>query len=149
MPVLNPKRNVVVSKNPFDNFWLNVNKTNSCWLWTGCVNHGYPRFQINKKNISAHRFIYESSNGQIPDGFLIRHSCYEKLCVNPDHLLLGTCKEVMLDLHKKKVPQEKRLSDFEIKEILSLSKLIGPISLSNKFRVSVPVILKILNTKCA
>lgn len=145
MPVLNPKRNVVTDVNPFNTFWLNVEKTNTCWLWTGCVNHGYPRFQVKGKNISAHRFIFESSNGKIPRAFLIRHSCNDKLCVNPDHLFLGTYKEIMSDLRKNKIHLEKRLSDFEIKEILSLSKLIGPISLSNKFRVSVPMILKVIN----
>lgn len=33
---------------------------------------------------------YETFKGCIPDGLLVRHSCDVGMCVNPDHLSVGT-----------------------------------------------------------
>lgn len=41
----------------------------------------------------AHRVAYEIARGPIPEGMLVRHSCDNPTCCNPDHLLIGTHKE--------------------------------------------------------
>jgi hypothetical protein len=46
---------------------------------------------------SAHRFIYEKNHGPIPDGLVIRHTCDNKKCINPAHLIIGTQKENLQD----------------------------------------------------
>jgi hypothetical protein len=38
----------------------------------------------------AHRFVYEQITGKNADGLVVRHSCHNKSCINPDHLSLGT-----------------------------------------------------------
>jgi hypothetical protein len=81
-------------------FLENVNKTESCWIWTGYKqSNGYGQIGVNYKNKLAHRVSYEIHIGKIPDGFLVRHSCDNPSCVNPSHLLLGTQKQNLEDMY--------------------------------------------------
>lgn len=71
-------------------FWSKVDKSESCWLWTGAkLRTGYGSIRINNKAERAHRVAYELSVGKIPHGMLILHSCDNPLCVNPAHLRVG------------------------------------------------------------
>jgi hypothetical protein len=51
--------------------------------------------------MQAHRRAWELTHGPIPDGFLICHRCDVKLCVNPEHLFLGTPLDNMRDKMEK------------------------------------------------
>ena len=63
-------------------FWSKVNKTETCWLWTGHLNHkGYGRYG----RIGAHRLTYIMFNGPIPEGYEPDHLCRVHNCVNPAH----------------------------------------------------------------
>lgn len=86
------------SKDLATRFWEKVNKTESCWLWTGALlKTGYGSIRINNKSVRAHRVAYELSVGKIPDGMIILHSCDNPLCVNPSHLRIGNKRENMAD----------------------------------------------------
>lgn len=74
-------------------FWNNVNKTDSCWLWTGPKSNGYGSISVNNRSIRAYRISYELHKGEIPKGGLICHKCNVRLCVNPDHLYLGSVRD--------------------------------------------------------
>ena len=62
------------------------------WRWAkfldgyGCLWNGY-------KHIKAHRYSYETYVGYIPDDMQIHHICFNKSCINPDHLELVTNTE--------------------------------------------------------
>jgi len=76
---------------------------------TGCrnvVSHfsmpdGYPYFQVNKKKMAIHRYVYETNYGKIPDDKVVMHTCDNKKCFNPAHLKLGTQRENARDALRK------------------------------------------------
>lgn len=58
--------------------------------------------RMNSKFIRAHRFSYMHFKGEIPAGMCVGHSCDNSKCVNTDHLWLGTQKDNVMDMIKKK-----------------------------------------------
>ena len=85
-----------------ERFFQKVNKTDSCWLWTGSLNsRGYGCLAVNRKTVSAHRYSYAIHKGEIPEGLIICHSCDVPACVNPDHLWAGTFADNMKDMVDK------------------------------------------------
>lgn len=79
-----------------------IKNKNGCWEWTLSRAQGYGKF-MNKqrKRVMAHRESYKAFIGEIPKGLLVCHSCDNRLCINPDHLFLGTYKDNMDDMVKK------------------------------------------------
>jgi hypothetical protein len=93
-------------------FWPFVNKTETCWLWTGPKWNTAPKMNYGSlycgrdtfcKHIRklAHRISWEIHNGPIPNGLLVLHHCDVTLCVRPDHLFLGTTKDNAQDRQRK------------------------------------------------
>jgi HNH endonuclease len=70
-----------------ERFWAKVDKTESCWLWTGALAKGYGQFGgTRKQRIQAHRWAYQELVGSIPEGLELDHLCRVRRCVNPAHL---------------------------------------------------------------
>lgn len=79
-------------------FWVKVNKTDTCWLWTACLfTCGYGAFGLGGKQYPSHRIAYMFTYGEIPDGLKVCHACDVRNCVRPDHLWLGTQKDNIQD----------------------------------------------------
>lgn len=72
-----------------ERFWKKVDKSagpDGCWIWKGHTDkYGYGRHGSNL----AHRMMYQHTNGPIVKGTPIVQSCKEKLCLNPNHLIIG------------------------------------------------------------
>lgn len=81
---------VYIKKKPIiksiKNFESKINKQN-CWLWTGLVDSkGYGVFnsyRSHRLSLLIYKNIWASSQH-------VLHSCNNKLCVNPDHLSIGS-----------------------------------------------------------
>lgn len=74
-------------------FWAKVVKSASCWLWQGKPNDsGYGTLRTGDEGAPeyAHRYSWRLHKGPVPDGYCVLHRCDTPLCVNPEHLFLGT-----------------------------------------------------------
>jgi hypothetical protein len=88
------------SKLTITNIYEKVTKTEEgCWEWNGTVSKsGYAYTQGSP----AHRVVFQLFNGPISKlpghhGGVVRHSCDNRKCVNPEHLKLGTTRDNLQD----------------------------------------------------
>lgn len=120
------------------------NRKNGCWEWTaGIGKQGYGRFKRNGKTRLAHRVSYELHVAHIPSDALVLHKCDNRICVNPDHLFVGTQKDNQLDMKSKKrhVFGEKspnaKLSESDVLRMYSLyDEGMGTIRLAKMFKIT-------------
>jgi hypothetical protein len=86
-----------------ERFFKQVEKTDYCWIWKACIDiDGYGRFSDKAHNIrTAHRYSYFFHHGDIPHGMLVCHKCDNPICVNPDHLFIGSSKDNSNDMKAK------------------------------------------------
>ena len=86
-------------------FWSKVDPAPSscCWEWTvSKSSNGYGQFRLHKQMVGAHRIAYTLAKGEIPKDLIVRHTCDNRLCCNPDHLILGTHTDNMADMLERK-----------------------------------------------
>jgi HNH endonuclease len=74
-----------------------------CWLWMGALDtKGYGKTKYEGRNWLVHRLIFCIKNKlKITDGKFVCHKCDNTLCVNPNHMFIGTQKDNMLDASRK------------------------------------------------
>ena len=77
-----------------------------CWIWMGALKnkYGHGAFKLGGRSSPvdfAHRVSWKLYLGDIPEGSYVLHHCDNPLCVNPDHLFLGSHKENMADMVAK------------------------------------------------
>lgn len=83
-----------------------------------CLSHkvgkrGYPR--IHKKLVFRH--VYEQMYGEIPKESVVRHTCDNKLCINPEHLILGTQLDNIKDMiERNRMPRGSNRPNAKITE---------------------------------
>ena len=64
--------------------------------WRGTYGHGQIMAEDGRV-IGTHVAAWTLENGPVPEGHVIRHSCDNPPCCNPDHLLSGTPAENVQD----------------------------------------------------
>lgn len=78
-----------------------------CWIWVGSARNVRPskrvygEFVYQKRHLLAHRVSWTLHNGDIPVNINVLHRCDTTLCVNPDHLFLGTQADNVSDCVRK------------------------------------------------
>lgn len=105
-----------------------------CWLWLGGTTpNGYGRASTARAHVVAHRVFYAYHKGPIPDGLQVCHKCDTRLCVNPDHLFLGTQSDNANDMYRKGRGNDcfgerngiAKLTEAQVLEILASPDLSG------------------------
>jgi len=154
---------MIISRTPFrissvyGRFMSKVEKTNTCWIFKGPRNgSGYGSFLVTrnrgqKRTEMAHRVSWELFYGVISSKLCVLHRCDNRICVNPEHLFLGTHKDNTQDCIAKgrfvNPPHNhsnRKLSLFEVQQIQELYARGNGRILAKQFGVSQQTISSII-----
>jgi hypothetical protein len=87
-----------------ERFWpkVRIKGEDDCWLWMNHAFGGYGKLTINpmKRTFYTHRLSYLLKHGLDNPVEVVRHTCGNRLCVNPKHLIGGTHIDNMEDRRK-------------------------------------------------
>lgn len=124
-----------------------------------CTSHnpdssGYARNYFNGKTTGMHRFVYEEMFGLIPGDLVVRHKCDNRICINPEHLELGTVADNIRDRdergrHKPLRGSKNGFSKLKEEDVLEIISLLDKgkhkKDIANQFKVSLSSIYAISN----
>lgn len=83
--------------------WLQSSPTSAgCREWTGKRNeHGYGKCRVGGIERRAHRVMFFELHPLADRNLVVRHTCDNPACIKPGHLVLGTVRENMQDMHAR------------------------------------------------
>lgn len=129
-------------------FWQKVAQTEdtrACWRWKARKNragYGFYRFR------EAHRVAFELFYGAVDATTPIFHACGDKLCCNPEHLLLGTAPVTAPEMRGRRFdPLPLTWNEVLIIRALRKEKSVTVRELAAQFGVSMVTISRIANNK--
>lgn len=64
-------------------------KGGNCMLWNGAITGRYPAVRLGGRVTNARRLIFTLATGRNPGRHVLRSSCRNPLCLNPNHLYLA------------------------------------------------------------
>jgi len=118
-----------------------INGDTECWEWHGCLRDGYGSARIQGKTVVLHRWSYEKHIGPIPKGHELHHTCRNRRCFNPAHLVAITRV-----LHRQ-LPDRSKLSMDVARTIRSLYPGRSQQSIADEYGVTQPTVSAILLNK--
>lgn len=88
-------------------------------------NHVAGRIRRNGSSVSMSRWIYEEMFGPLPQNLVVRHTCANGNCINPEHLISGTHRQNMQDMidQGRNTNGPRILDEEKVLEIRGLIKL--------------------------
>ena len=137
----------------YTNIKYDVSKS-GCWEVTDRAKNkdGYPVARIKGQLDTLYRHFYRRYKGDIPKGNVVRHTCDNRLCCNPEHLILGTQKENVGDmLERGRFPMgvkhgRAKLDDKKVRKIRKLHTTGASMSsIAREYEVDRKTIHKIIN----
>ncbi len=86
--------------NVYFKFFKKLSKKDSgCWEWNGYKDRDGYRMWCNNW-LKEQRASFKLFLGDIPNSLLVRHTCHNPSCCNPEHLKLGTAQDNATDCVK-------------------------------------------------
>lgn len=85
-------------------FWrhVEVGAPTECWEWTGSrLKFGHGAWDGPLGKTTAHRYAWMLTQGEIPNGTVVRHACDNPPCCNPAHLEIGTQRDNVEDMIRR------------------------------------------------
>lgn len=134
----------------------------------GCVDHGRigdkdgygitKAHPYSRKALRMHRIVYCQTHGLDIgdiDGLVVRHTCDNPRCVNPEHLVIGTQADNIRDMvgrvrlpkgykHNRTVLTVEQV-DYIINNYVSGCKVNGATALGKRFNVNYSTVVRIAN----
>ena len=84
--------------------YSHIDPITNCWVWLGQVaNSGHGRITIRdnaqaiNKTLSAESASYIAFIKEIPEGMIVRQTCTNRLCINPEHLCIDSIPRSQID----------------------------------------------------
>lgn len=119
-----------------------------CILWGGAktkCGYGYAHMRRLGGESRAHRIAWIVKNGAIDDGLQVLHLCDNRICINTDHLFLGTGQDNMTDMRAKSRQGRTKLTWAGAAQIRSdYSSGLTQNCIANKYRVSQGTVSRVL-----
>lgn len=127
---------------------------------TGVNRHGYATQYTFYRRELLHRLVYCEAHAVTPEsirGKVVRHTCDNPRCINPEHLIIGTQADNMRDMVERgrqasgsRLPQTK-LTNAIVAQIRSRYTprcvVNGGAALAREYGVDQSIISKIINNK--
>jgi len=88
----------MITEKDIERFNRYIKQDQDCQVWTAGTTRNYGVFSLDQKPRKAHQVGWMIKHSkEWPKGQIARHTCNNKLCVNPDHIIPGTAKENAAD----------------------------------------------------
>lgn len=114
-------------------------RENGCWEWNSVIesHSGRGRFYFQRGNVQAHRFSAEYLKPySLTKNDVVCHHCDNPICVNPDHLFIGTQTDNIRDMISKNRSPHTKLTVDQVLAIREDCKTLPTKIVKKKYNVS-------------